>query len=279
MPNKNSLIINFAPTGMLPDKKSTPYVPIQPTEIIEQTHEAFEQGITLVHLHAREDDGTPTFKSSVYRDIFEGVKKNCPGLVISASLSGRDFQEIEKRTEVLSLEPDMGSLTLSSLNFVQQASINSPETILSLIEAMNKHGVKPELECFDVGMINYSKYLIKKGNLQPPYYYNILCGNIASTQADISHTGLMIRDLPSESYWALAGIGKDQLKMNTLSILIGGGVRVGIEDNIWYDTKQTKLAKNIDLLKRIHRIAEEFEREVMSPIEFGKLGFYNANRK
>jgi 3-keto-5-aminohexanoate cleavage enzyme len=278
MGNNKSTIINFAPNGMIPVKNSTPYVPIIPSEIIEQTHEAFELGITVVHLHARDDDGTPTYKSSVYRDIFEGVKKHCPGLVISASLSGRDFQEIEKRTEVLSLKPDMGSLTLSSLNFVQQASINSPSTILSLIEAMKQNGVKPELECFDVGMINYSKYLIRKGLLHPPFYYNILCGNIASSQADISYTGLMIRDLPEESYWALAGIGRDQLTMNTLSIAIGGGVRVGIEDNIWYDSNQKKLAKNIDLIKRIHRIANELERDIMSPEEFGNFGFYNENK-
>lgn len=278
MENNKSIIINFAPTGMIPNKESTPYVPIIPSEIIEQTHEAFELGITVAHLHARDDDGTPTYKFSVYRDIFEGVKKHCPGLVISASLSGRDFHEIEKRTEVLELKPDMGSLTLSSLNFVRQASINSPETIFSLIEAMKQNGVKPELECFDIGMINYSKYLIRKGMLHPPYYYNILCGNIASAQADISYTGLMIRDLPEDSYWALAGIGRDQLTMNTLSIAIGGGVRVGIEDNIYYDTSQKKLAKNIDLVKRVHRISQELERDVMSPVQFGNLGFYNENK-
>ncbi len=278
MQNPDPLIINFAPTGMVPVKSSTPHVPILATEIIEQTHEVFELGITIVHLHARKDDGTPTYKASVYADIFDGIRKFCPGLVISASLSGRNIQEIEKRAEVLELYPDLGSLTLSSLNFLNQASVNSPDTILSLIEAMTEHGVNPELECFDSGMINYSKYLIKKAVLNPPFYYNILCGNIASSQAEISYLGLMINDLPEGGFWSLAGIGKDQLKMNTFSIAMGGGVRVGIEDNIWYDKERKTLAKNIDLIRRIHRLANEFEREIMSPSEFGNLGFYNKKK-
>jgi len=269
------LIINFAPTGMLPVKTVTPYVPIHPSEIIEQTHAAYELGITIAHLHARKEDGTPTYKSSVYSEIFEGVRKHCPTLVISASLSGRDVHEVEKRIEVLQLKPDMGSLTLSSLNFHKQASINTPAVITSLIKEMDKNGVHPELECFDAGMINYSKYLIEKKILKAPYYYNILCGNIASSQADISYLGLMIKDLPEKSLWALAGLGKEQLKMNTVAIAIGGGVRVGIEDNIWYNSKQKTLATNIELVARIHRIANEFEREIMSPKEFGNMGFYN----
>jgi len=272
------LILNFVPTGMVPTKENTPHVPVSPNEITDQIHEAYELGITLTHLHARLDDGTPSYKSSIYRNIFEGVRKHCPQLVICASLSGRNFPEIEKRTEVLSLEPDMGSLTLSSLNFPGQSSVNSPKTILALINAMDKNGVRPELECFDAGMINYSKYLINKSLLKPPYYYNIFCGNIASSQADMSYVGLMIRDLPENCYWALAGIGKDQLKMNTLAVAFGGGVRVGIEDNIWYDRDRKKLAKNIDLIKRVHVLAELFDRKIMSPKEFGNLGFYNKSR-
>ncbi|WP_420578296.1 3-keto-5-aminohexanoate cleavage protein [Ekhidna sp.] len=278
MDSNNPIIINFAPTGMVPQKDVTPHVPIQPAEIIEQTHEAYEMGITIAHLHAREIDGTPTHKVSVYRDIFEGVRKHCPNLVISASLSGRKVQEVEMRAEVLQLKPDMGSLTLSSLNFSRQASQNSPEVIIGLIEQMDKHGVHPELECFDAGMINYSKYLIKKKLLKAPYYYNILCGNVATAQADLSYLGLMIRDLPEESLWALAGIGLDQLKINTIAIAAGGGVRVGLEDNIWFDSNKSTLATNIDLIKRIHEIANISGRPIMSPETFGGMGFYNKWR-
>lgn len=279
MLSNSPIIINFAPTGMVPTKSVTPHVPITPAEIIEQTHEAYELGITIVHLHARNHDESPAHESSVFSQIFEGVKKHCPDLVISATLSGRDVHEIEKRSEVLELKPDLASLTLSSLNFSKQASVNAPETIVGLINRMTEHGVKPELECFDAGMINYSKYLIRKNLIEPPFYYNILCGNIASAQADLGYLGLMLKDLPEDSYWALAGLGKEQLKMNTIAIAMGGGVRVGIEDNIWYDRQQKKLATNIELIKRVHRISEEFERKVMSPVEFGALGFYNRHRQ
>ena len=133
---------------------------------------------------------------------------------------------------------------------------------------MKEKGIVPELEVFDIGMINYSKYLEKKGLIQGPYYFNLLLGNIACAQADILHTGVMIRDIPEDSIYSLAGIGNQQLKMNSLAIAIGAGVRVGLEDNIWFDTSRTKLATNIGLLERIHTIAKANDREIMTPQEF-----------
>ena len=119
--HKNKTVINFVPTGMVPTKEMTPNVPISPAEIIEQTHEAYEVGITIAHLHARDKDGVPTWKPEVYKEIFEGVRKHCPDLVICGSTSGRNFPEFEKRSAVIELKPDMCSLTLSSLNFNSQA--------------------------------------------------------------------------------------------------------------------------------------------------------------
>jgi len=275
----NELIINFAPTGMIPTKEMTKHIPVTPNEIIEQVHEANELGITLVHLHARnEETGKPTYKSEVYGKIFEGIRKYCPDLVIGASLSGRDFNVFEKRSEVIELKPDMGSLTLSSLNFVQQASVNSPEMIKKLALKMKEYGVKPELEAFDSGMINFQKYLINKGILEPPYYINILLGNIAGMQPNLAYIGTAITDLPDNTYWALAGLGNSQLNINTIAIANGGGVRVGLEDNIFYDKKKKKLASNLDLIKRIHKLAEIHERPIMKSKTFGDLGFYNPNR-
>lgn len=272
------LIINFTPTGMVPTKDMTPHVPIEPEEIIHQVHEAYEIGITLVHVHARDSDGSPTYKRSVYQKILEGIRKHCPDLVICASLSGRLFKSFKERSEVLELQPDMGSLTLSSLNFSRQASMNSPEMIVMLAERMNELGVSPELECFDAGMVNYSKYLVEKQILKPPFYFNILLGNIAGAQADLVHAGTMVRDLPDQSYWSFAGIGLEQLKANVMAIVNGGGVRIGLEDNIWYDSQRTELATNAGLVSRIHELAAICERKIMPSKEFGLLGFYNQNR-
>ncbi|MEJ1222379.1 3-keto-5-aminohexanoate cleavage protein [Sediminicola sp. 1XM1-17] len=272
----DKVVINFTPTGMIPTKKMTPHVPVSVSEIIEDVHQATELGITLVHLHARDaQTGEPTHKKEVYGEIIEGIRKYAPQLVICVSLSGRNVSELELRADPLNLEgnlkPDMGSLTLSSLNFNNSASQNSPKMVQDLAALMKEKGIVPELEAFDNGMVNYSKYLIKKNLIAPPYYFNLLLGNIAGSQANLLHTGMMINDLPENSVWSLAGLGGDQLKMNSLSIAIGGGVRVGLEDNIWYDTEKTQLASNMELLKRIHQLAQANDREIMSPQEFREL--------
>ena len=264
-----NLVINFTPTGMIPTKEMTPHVPIAVPEIVDQVLEASELGITMVHLHARDaKTGVPTYKKDIYGQIIEGIRKYEPELVICVSLSGRNFSEFEKRSEPLflegSLKPDMGSLTLSSLNFNATASTNSPEMIQKLAKAMLDRGIVPELEAFDIGMINYAKYLARKGLIQPPFYFNLILGNIACAQANLLNAGIMINDLPEESYWSLAGIGNAQLKMNSIGIAMGGGVRVGIEDNIWYDTKRSKLASNKDLIQRIHTLAQGNERKIRS---------------
>jgi len=271
-----NLIINFTPTGMIPTKEMTPHVPITVQEVVEDVHEAFEIGITMVHIHARDKHtGEPTYKAEVYRDIIAGIRKFSAELVVSVSLSGRAFGEFEKRAEPLKLEgdvkPDMGSLTLSSVNFNQEASVNSPDMIQALAREMRSRGVLPELEAFDAGMVNYAKYLERKGLLEPPHYFNLLLGNIACAQADLLHAGIMVRDLPPNSLWSLAGIGDAQLMMNSIAIAAGGGVRVGLEDDIWYDPGRTRLARNADLVRRIHRLAESNERKIMPPGELRKL--------
>ena len=254
----------------------TPHVPVSVSEIVEDVHEALEIGITLVHLHARDEyTGEPTYKAEIYRDIIEGIRKFSKDLVLCVSLSGRTFNEFEKRAEPLQLEgdlkPDMGSLTLSSVNFNRQASVNSPDMIRLLALEMKRRGILAELEAFDAGMINYAKYLEKKGLIEPPHYFNLLLGNIACAQPDLLHLGVMVRDLPPESYWSVAGIGNAQLMTNSIAIASGGGVRVGLEDNIWYDLNRTKLARNADLIRRIHNLVEVNEREVMTSNEFREL--------
>jgi 3-keto-5-aminohexanoate cleavage enzyme len=261
---------------MIPTKEMTPHVPVSVQEIIEDVHRAVEIGITMVHLHARDEKtGEPTYKAELYDRIIAGIRRFAPELIICVSLSGRTFSEFEKRAEVLKLEgkakPDMGSLTLSSVNFNKQASLNAPDIIQALAREMKRRGVLAELEAFDSGMINYAKYLEEKRLLEPPHYFNLILGNIACAQADLLHASVMIRDLPADSFWSLGGVGDYQLMMNSIAIAAGGGVRVGLEDDIWYDPARTKLANNADLVSRIHRLAEANEREIMTPREMRKL--------
>jgi uncharacterized protein (DUF849 family) len=269
-------IINFAPTGMLPTRDMTPHVPLSVSEIVADVHAAVEVGITMVHLHARAPapGHEPTYQAEVYARIIAGIREFADDLVIGVSLSGRTFHRFHERTAALQLEgdlkPDMGSLTLGSVNFNKDVSISSPVMIQRLAAEMQRKGILPELEVFDTGMVNCAKYLARKGLLEPPHYFNLLLGNIACAQADLLTAGLMIRDLPADSYWSIAGIGAYQLPMSGVAIAAGAGVRIGLEDNIWYDRKRHQLASNRELLQRVHRIIAANEREVMTASDFRK---------
>lgn len=269
------VIINFTPTGIIPTKDMTPHVPVSVQHIVEDVHEAVEIGITMVHLHARDNNGAPAYQAEVYGDIIAGIRQFSKDLVICVSLSGRSFGEFEKRAEPLTLDgdvkPDMASLTLSSVNFNKEASVNSPEMIQALAQEMKIRGILPEMEVFDAGMVNYAKYLERKGLIEPPHYFNLILGNISCAQADLLHMGIILRDLPPNSFWSMGGVGDCQLTTNAIAIAIGGGVRIGLEDNIWYDPSRTRLARNTDLLRRIHVMAEANERNVMTPGELRKL--------
>lgn len=272
-----NIIVNFTPTGMLPRKRETPHVPISPAEIVRDVHSACRLGISMVHLHARNSDETPGYQKEIYGEMIAGIRAFAPELVICVSTSGRVHNTLAARSEVLALDgplkPDMASLTLSSLNFNRTASVNEPSMIVALAGRMQERGIRPELELFDVGMVNYFRYLVKKELIRPPYYANLILGNIACAQADLLHIGCMIRDFPEGTLFSLGGVGGPQLAVNSLAIAMGWGVRVGLEDNYWYDEARTVLATNDSLLGRVHRIIAAGEKEVMSPGELrSRLG-------
>ncbi|KUG23096.1 hypothetical protein ASZ90_007129 [hydrocarbon metagenome] len=271
----NDLIVNLAPTGLIPQRKMTMHVPMTPAEIVSDVLHCRTLGITSVHLHARDDNEENTYNKDTYAEIISGIRNKDKDLVICVSTSGRNFNEFEKRADVLDLEddlkPDMASLTLSSLNFNKTASVNTPDMIRALAKKMLDKNIKPELEAFDVGMINYAKYLIKKGLLVKPYYFTLLLGNIACAQANLMHLGYMINELPDESFYSVAGIGNSQLPMNAVSIAYGGGVRTGLEDNIWFDDERTILATNYDFVQRIVSLAKARGRAIMEPKKLRKL--------
>lgn len=265
-------IVNFTPTGTQTSRMNS-NAPLSPSEIVEEVHFAFELGVSVVHLHARDEDLNNTWRPDVYQKIIEGVRKHCPGLSVCVSLTGRHFPELEKRAAVLELKPDLGSLTMSSLNFPKAASINQPDTIIKLIEKMEEHGVIPEIECFDSGMLNYTNYLIKKGVLKGPHYINVILGNLYNAQSDLSTVSSILSAKPDNSVLCIGGIGKDQLKANMLGLLYADGVRIGLEDNLYLKDKE--LATNAQLLLRLKRVMEELDLEMMSAKEFISLGYVN----
>lgn len=262
------LIINLAPTGMVPTRAQSPHVPLSPQEIAADVARCAVLGVSMVHLHARDGNGQPSDDAAIYAETIAAIRAVAPELVIVTSTSGRLVQDVERRASTLYLQgkvkPDMASLTLGSMNFSTTASVNPPATILRLAEIMLERGIKPELEVFDLGMVNYAHILIDKGLLQPPYYFNILLGNPATAQATMSHLAAIVGDLPTQSYWSLAGLGRFQARANALGVVLGDGVRVGLEDNLWLDDARTELASNAQCVARVTAQAQALGRSIAS---------------
>jgi uncharacterized protein (DUF849 family) len=287
------LIVNCALTGMVPTKEDTPHVPTDPEEIIHDAENCIEAGASMLHIHARDEEGKPTYRKEIYRETIRGIRDLDEEVIVCASTSGRLFRDPALRGEVLDLrgkaKPDMGSLTLGSFNFpraivalskrevsgdghTNSISPNPPETIVDLAEHMKRRGIKPELEVFEAGMINYGLYLIRKGTIphERPYF-NLILGSLGGARASMSSLAHMVDSLPASAVWSAAGTGRFQLPINTASIIMGGGVRVGVEDCIYYDYDKKVLATNEMLVKRIARMADEIGRKVASPSESRRM--------
>ena len=261
------LIINAAITGMVPTKRDTPHVPVTPEEIASCARRVREAGAAIVHLHARGPDGLPTSDGAAYIELADRVREVCPDLILCTSLSGRLVHDVTVRAASLQAKPDMASLTVGSMNFPKQACANPPDVIRQLAERIHGAAAVPEIEVFEAGFVNYTKYLIRKGVLRPPYYFNLILGSLGAAPLDLIGLGHLVSMLPDGAIWSVGGVGRYQLDANVMAIAAGGHVRVGIEDNLYYDRAQTDLADNPRLVERIVRIAREMGREPATPDE------------
>jgi 3-keto-5-aminohexanoate cleavage enzyme len=260
------LLINVCLSGMVPRKSISQFVPETVDEIVEDAIQVYDSGARIIHIHARDKQGEPTPEVRYYDKIIRAIRKERPGMICCTTTSGRNWPEFEKRSAAFYLDkearPDMASLTTGSLNFITGPSVSSITMIERLAMAMKEQGVKPELEVFDLGMINMIKYLERNQFITGTKYINIMLGNINSAPATIMGLNAMVEQLPKNSVWAAAGLGQFQLPMNMAAMLAGGHVRVGIEDSIYYDTNKNVLASNKKLVERVVRIAEELERPI-----------------
>jgi len=243
------LLINACLTGMVPTKLSNPHVPMTSQEIIDDAICVFDAGARIVHLHARDDEGRPTPDVRVYEEVIATLRRERPGIVCCVTTSGRNWSDFERRAAVLDLEgdakPDMASLTLGSLNFQSGPSVNSIEMVERLAMRMQERGIKPELEAFDLGMVNLARYLERNGIIAGRKYFNLLLGNLNTAPATLgnrrrAHAGAARQFRLGRQ----SGLGQFQLPMNVAAIAAGGHVRVGIEDSLYYDYRKTRLATN-----------------------------------
>lgn len=260
------LIINAALTGMVPQPADNSAVPISVADIIADARRCAAAGATIIHVHAREPDGEPTWRLEIYREIIDGIRSACPGLLISGSTSGRLWSDFEKRSAVLDGHPDFGSLTPGSMNFASGPSVNSPAIVQKLARRMLELGVRPELEFFELGMIDYVRdYLVPKGLIRAPYYANILLGSLGTAAASARNLVTLVDALPSGTVWSATGLGRFQFQVQCQAIAMGGHVRAGLEDNLWMDAGKTDPATNVRLIERVVAVARAMGREIATP--------------
>lgn len=265
------VVITIAPTGMVPRRRDGIAVPEQPQEIAADVQRAVAAGATCAHLHARDEHGDPTYRRERYAEVVRAVRRAAPDIVISVSTSGRVHSAFEQRSDVLDLaddlKPDLASLTLGSMNFPAQASVNSPEMIKRLATAMRERDIVPELEIFDFGMIDYAHYLIERRVLEPPFVCNLLLGSLGTSAATPLNLAQMVERLPAGSFWQAAGIGRYQWPMNALAVVTGGHVRTGIEDALYLDPAKRQPATNEACVQRVATLARAYGRPVATPAE------------
>ena len=272
-------IITVAITGALPTKKDTPAVPVTPEEQIESTHEAYDAGASLVHIHVRNEDQTPGSDADKYHAVQEGVKKYCPGMIIQFSTGGRGRDQ-DQRGGMLHHRPDMASLATGSVNFPSNIYENPPDFVESLASKMLEFNVKPEIEVFDAAMLYNAANLVKKGLLKSPVPLQFVLGIPNALPARRPLLEFLIKesqDVLPGSTWAAAGIARHQFEVNQWCLELGGHCRTGLEDNIKFD-RDRLASSNAELVTKIVNVAGDYGRRPATSKEAREiLGLAGAN--
>ena len=264
----DKLIITAALVGAEVTREDTPHLPVTPEEIGQAAAEAREAGASIAHIHVRDADGKPSQDRELYRRAIEEIRKRCD-IIIQVSTGGAVGMTAEERLQPVALRPEMATLTTGTVNFGDGVFLNPPQEIEHFAKVMQEYGVRPEFEIFDVGMIRNALSLVKKGLVTGHLHFDFVMGvpgGIPATAENLLH---LLRQLPEGATWTVAGVGRAQLPMAVLGIVLGGHVRVGLEDNIWY--RKGQLATNAQLVARVVRIAREMDRDIATPDEARRL--------
>ena len=261
----SKLIITVATTGSVPTREMNPHLPVTPEQIAETAVLCREAGASVIHIHARDADGRPTLDPQVFAQIHSLISERTD-LIVQISTGGRAGTDTEARAAAVRLlHPEMASLTTGSMNFPDRVYANPFEVIEFLAKTMAESGTKPEMEIFEPGMIANAQRLVEKGLAIEPLHFDFVLGSRGSLPATARNLVFLSETIPPGSTWTVAGIGRWQLPMAVLAIVMGGHVRVGLEDNLYYH--KGVLATNQQLVARVARIAAEVGRPVATPDE------------
>jgi 3-keto-5-aminohexanoate cleavage enzyme len=265
----DKLIITVAAIGAEVTKTDNPNLPITPDEIAEEVYKAYQAGASVAHIHARKPDGTPTQDKEVYREIINKIKAKCD-IIIQVSTGGAVGMNPQERIAPVSLKPEMATLTTGTCNFGPDVFMNTLPDIEIFANEMKNHNVMPEIEVFDFGMINTAHNLMKKGLIPEKVNFDFVMGVPGALPGHSRYLPLLVSEIPPNCTWTVAGIGRFELPLAVMSIAMGGNVRVGFEDNIFY-SKGVLAESNAQLVERIVRIAKENSREIANPDEARKI--------
>lgn len=261
------LIITAAICGAEVTKEHNPAVPYTVEEIVAEAYSAYEAGASIIHLHVREDDGTPTQSKERYEKCIKAIKKRCPHVIVQPSTGGSVGMTPEERLEPVELSPEMATLDCGTLNFGgDEIFVNTENMIKIFGSKMIEKGVKPEVEVFDKSMIDMAIRLSKKGFIQTPMHFSFVMGVNGGISGELRDFIFMKESIPAGSTYSVAGIGRYEFTLAVASIISGGHVRVGFEDNIYLE-KGVLAKNNGELVAKVVRLAKELGREIATPEE------------
>ncbi|HHT68877.1 MAG TPA: 3-keto-5-aminohexanoate cleavage protein [Firmicutes bacterium] len=261
----SKLIITAVLTGAEVTRAQQPNLPITPEEIAQAALEAYEAGASIVHVHARETNGSATQDKEAYRKVMDAVTAKSP-VIFQPSTGGATWHTAEERLQPVELNPEMATLSTGTCNFGRDIFSNPQDFYERAARMMLERGVKPEFEVFEAGMIDNALRLVKDGFVKPPLHFNFVLGVPGAMTGTVRNLSFLVDQIPADATWTVSGIGRYETSLAMVAIAMGGHVRVGFEDNIYY--YRGELAKsNAQLVARVARIAKEFGREVASPDE------------
>lgn len=264
------LIITVAPTGNVPTKELNPNSPLTVEEIVDDIKKCSDLGAAIAHIHVRDENLKPTSDRELFKSVLDRLDEENVDIIRQVSTGARGgANTIDWRGQMLDLNAQMASLATGSSNFPTSVNANSPELIESLANRMLDNNIKPEIEVFDSAMINNAVRLSKKGILKTPLHFNLVMNVPGSLPGTPKNLMFLVENLPKGATWSVSGIGRSQIEMLTMAILLGGHVRTGLEDCIYYE--KGVLATNAMLVERVIRIAKELGREIATVNEAKKI--------
>lgn len=263
----DKLIITACICGAEVTKENNPAVPYTVEEIANEAYGAYKAGASIIHLHVRYDDGTPTQDVERFRECFEAIRAKCPDVIIQPSTGGAVGMSNDERLQPITLMPEMATLDCGTCNFGgDDIFVNTENMIKDFGEKMITRGIKPEVEVFDKGMIDMANRLCKKGYIKAPMHFDFVMGVNGGISGEPRDLVFMKESIPQGSTWTVAGVGRYEFPMAVMGILMGGHVRVGFEDNV-YLSKGVLAKSNAELVEKVVRLAKEFGREIATPDE------------